>query len=93
VIRWARQVDAAAGRTISIVTDTPVYFVGGGRRGAKPTAGYEVAVALLTLDKSGHGTGTMAAAARVKPGGETGVRIDDYAETPVKLAATVRGAK
>jgi hypothetical protein len=35
----------------------------------------------------------MAAAARVKPGGETGVRIDDYAETPVKLAATVRGAK
>jgi len=93
VIRWARQVDAAAGRTISIVTDTPVYFVGGGRRGAKPTAGYEVAVAQLTLDKSGHGTGTMAAAARVKPGGETGVRIDDYAETPVKLAATVRGAK
>jgi len=93
VIRWARQVDAAAGRTISIVTDTPVYFVGGGRRGAKPTAGYEVAVAQLTLDKAGHGTGTMAAAARVKPGGETGVRIDDYAETPVTLKATVRGAK
>jgi hypothetical protein len=93
VIRWARQVDAAEGRTISIVTDTPVYFVGGGRRGAKPTAGYEVAVAQLSLDKAGRGTGTMAAAARVKPGGETGVRIDDYAETPVKLTATVRGAK
>jgi hypothetical protein len=93
VIRWARQVDASAGRNVSIVTDTPVYFVGGGRRGAKPTAGYEVAVAQLTLDKTGHGTGTMAAAARVKPGGETGVRIDDYAEKPVTLAATVRGAK
>jgi hypothetical protein len=93
VIRWARQVDASAGRNVSIVTDTPVYFVGSGRRGAKPTAGYEVAVAQLTLDKSGHGTGTMAAAARVKPGGETGVRIDDYAEKPVTLAATVRGAK
>ena len=90
VIRWARQVDAASGRTISIVTDTPVYFVGSGRRGAKPTAGYEVAVAQLTLDKSGRGDGTMAAAARVKPGGETGVRIDNYAETPLSLKAVVR---
>ena len=90
VIRWARQVDAESGRTISIVTDTPVYFVGGGRRGAKPTAGYEVAVAQLTVDKSGRGSGTMAAAARVKPGGETGVRIDNYANEPLKLTAVVR---
>ena len=90
VIRWARQVDAESGRTISIVTDTPVYFVGGGRRGAKPTAGYEVAVAQLTVDKSGRGSGTMAAAARVKPGGETGVRIDNYANEPLKLTAVAR---
>jgi hypothetical protein len=27
----------------------------------------------------------MAAAARVKPGGDGAVRIDDYAETPIKL--------
>jgi len=32
----------------------------------------------------------MAAAARVKPGGETGVRIDNYAETPLQLTASVR---
>jgi hypothetical protein len=31
----------------------------------------------------------MAAAARVRPGGPTGVQIDDYAETPLKLV-TVR---
>ena len=90
VIRWAREVPTESGRTLSFVTDSPVFFVGGGRRGAKPTAGYEVAVVQLTLDKTGHGQGTMAAAARVKPGGETGVRIDSYAETPVKLTASVR---
>lgn len=89
-IRWAREVPTATGRTLSFVTDQPVFFAGSGRRGAKPTAGYEVAVAQITLDKSGKGTGTMAAAARVKPGGETGVRIDSYAETPVALTATVR---
>jgi len=90
VIRWAREVPTAAGRTLSFVTDTPVFFVGGGKRGAKPTAGYEVAVVQLTLDASGHGEGTMAAAARVKPGGETGVRIDSYAENPLKLTAATR---
>jgi hypothetical protein len=92
-IRWARQLPSGDGRVISIVTDKPVAFVGGGRTDAKPKAGYEVAVAQFTVDRSGHGTGTMAAAARVKPGGETGVRIDDYAEKPVKLTAAVRAQK
>jgi len=89
VIRWARQVPGGSGRVISIVTDKPVAFVGGGKTDAKPRAGYEVAVAQFTVDASGTGTGTLAAAARVKPGGETGVRIDDYAEKPVTL--TVKG--
>jgi hypothetical protein len=90
VIRWARQEPAGAGRTISIVTDKPVHFVGAGRPGARSTAGYEVAVVQLMLDASGHGSGTLAAAARVKPRGTTGVQIDDYAETPVKLTAVAR---
>lgn len=93
VIRWAREVPTPTGRTITLVTDAPVGFIGAGKRGAKPTAGYEVAVIQLTLDKTGHGTGTMAAAARVKPGGDTGVRIDSYSEKPVTLTATVHGAK
>jgi hypothetical protein len=92
-IRWARQLPNESGRVISIVTDKPVAFVGGGKTDAKPRAGYEVAVAQFTIDRSGKGTGTMAAAARVKPGGETGVRIDDYAEKPVALTATVRAQK
>ena len=92
-IRWAREVPSETGRTISIVTDAPVFFVGSGRKGAPSTAGYEVAVVQLVLDKAGKGTGTMAAAARVKPGGETGVRIDTYAENPLTLTATVRSAR
>jgi hypothetical protein len=93
VIRWAHQVSTASGRTLTFVTDQPVAFVGSGRKGAKSTAGYEVAVAQLTLDKAGKGTGSMAAAARVKPGGETGVRIDNYAEAPIALTVTARAAR
>ena len=85
VIRWARQRPADAGRTITLVTDKPVYFVGSGREGAKSTKGYEIALVRLDLDGSGSGTGVMAAAARVKPDGSGGVTIDNYAETPMKL--------
>ena len=88
-VRWARQQNTEKGRTISVVTESPLAFVGGGSVDAKPRAGFDVAVILLDVDSIGLGTGSMAAAARVKPGGPTGVEIDDYAETPVKLA-TVR---
>jgi hypothetical protein len=89
-IRWARQVKTDKGRTIVVVTDTPVFFIGGGRKDPKPREGYRVAVIQLLVDADGVGTGTMAAAARVKPGGETGVRIDDYAEAPVTLTGVTR---
>jgi len=93
VIRWAREVKTETGRVVSLITETPVFYVGIGRRGAPPTAGYEVAVVQLTFDKTGKATGTMAAAARVKPGGETGVRLDTYADAPLTLTATVRAAR
>ena len=47
----------------------------------------------LKMDGNGRGTGTMAAAARVKPGGDTGVQIDNYAETPLTLTATARAVR
>jgi hypothetical protein len=89
-IRWARQVPSPQGRTIVVVTDKPVVFIGGASAGAKPRAGYEVAVIELKVDNGGKGTGSMAGAARVKPGGETGVRIDDYAEMPITLDKVTR---
>jgi hypothetical protein len=84
-VRWAHQTPTDKGRTISIVTDSPLAFVGGSAVDAKPRAGYELAVVLLEVDSTGAGTGSLAAAARIRPGGPTGVQIDDYAEQPIKL--------
>jgi len=90
-IRWARERPSGKfTRTIVAVTDKPIFFVGGGSVDAKPREGYEVAVIEIEMDEGGTGRGTMAAAARVKPGGETGVRIDDYADKPIKLITVVR---
>jgi hypothetical protein len=87
-IRLARERATGKGRTITLVTDKPVFFVGGARADAKPRAGYETALIQLQVDAAGAGTGMMAAAARVKPGGEAGVRIDNYAEEPLALKVT-----
>ena len=90
-IRYARaQATAKGGRRIVLVTDAPVYFVGGGALDAAPKAGYDVAVVEFEVDTVGLGSGTIAMAARVKPGGATGVQIDDYAQKPVKLVTVAR---
>jgi hypothetical protein len=88
-IRYARETVTEKGRTIVVVTDQPVYFAGGARADAKPREGYGVAVAQFDVDDIGLGKGTMAGAARVKPGGPAGVQIDDYADKPIELV-TVR---
>ena len=93
-IRWARENVTEKGRDISVVTDKPLYFVGGGRPDAKSRAGYEIAVVQMSVDNSGIGTaGTLAAAAKVKPDGKGGVVLDDYAEQPIKLTSLHRVIK
>ncbi len=89
-IRYAREKVEAGVRTIVVVTDRPVFFVGAGRADAKPRAGYEVAVLQIQLDGTGRGRGTMAGAARVRPDGDGGVLLDDYAEEPIALTNVTR---
>jgi hypothetical protein len=89
-IRWAREQPSAQGRTIVVVTDQPMFFLGGARANAKARAGYEVGLIRIQVDNAGMGSGEMAAAARVKPGGETGVQVDDYAEQPLTLTGVAR---
>jgi hypothetical protein len=90
-IRYAREEKTDKGRTITVVTDKPMFFVGGGRADAKPRAGYEVGAIQMMVDDVGLGSGSMAAAARIKPGPEgVGVQVDDYADAPIKLTTVSR---
>src|SRR5262249_617946 len=89
-IRWAREVKDDKGRTITLVTERPVYFLGAGLPRAKARAGYDVAGVQVKRDWAGVGEGTMAAAAKVKPGEPTGVQVDDYASEPIKLLSVTR---
>ena len=89
-IRYAQERTDAAGHSLIVVTDKPAYFVGGGRAESAPRKGYEVAVIEIRLDGKGAGTGSMAAAARVRPNGDGGVLLDDYSEALITITGVTR---
>lgn len=91
-IRYARERVDATGRRLILVTDKAVYFVGGGRADENLAArkGFEVAVIEIRIDGKGVGAGSMAAAARVRPDGDGGVLLDDFAEQLITLTNIAR---
>jgi hypothetical protein len=89
-IRYARETIETGIRTILLVTDKPVFFAGAGLPNAAPKAGFEVALLQIKVDAAGRSTGTLAAAARVRPDGSGGVLLDTYAEEPIALTGITR---
>jgi hypothetical protein len=89
-IRWARESPRGDGRRIVLVTEAPVYFFGAGAVDAPPTEGFDTAVLELIVDSVGLGSGSMAAAAKIRPGGPTGVQIDDYSGKRIELVSVAR---
>jgi hypothetical protein len=74
------------GRLLTIVTDKPLLFLGGGVPDAAPKEGYDFAVIDLEVDANGSGSGTLAPAARVTS--KQGVFVvEDYASELVRLTA------
>jgi hypothetical protein len=84
-LKYARVTTTEKGERLVVGADRPIYFLGAGRPGAKPKEGYETAFVQLEIDRQGQGSGTIAAAARVKPGGGGAVVVDDYADSPIRI--------
>jgi hypothetical protein len=74
------------GRLLTIVSDTPILFLGAGVPKAKSKAGYDFAVVDIEIDGQGSGAGTLAPAAKivVKDGAFV---VEDFASELVKLTA------
>ena len=77
------------GRLLTIVTDKPILFLGGGLPDAKAKEGYGFAVLDIEVDAKGNGTGTLAPAAKVKVVQGAFV-VDDYASQSIRLTAVTR---
>ncbi len=83
-VRYAREQQDGADRRLVLVADRPLFFLADP---AKSRAGYELTLVELRFDAHGDVTGRIAGAARVKPGADGSVVLDDYTEAPVQLVA------
>ena len=90
-IRYAREKVEAGGRTIVLVTDRPVLFLGSarGRRPSRAPA-TKSPLSQIQVDGTGRGKGTMAAAARVRPDGERRRAARRLRRAPSKLVNVTR---
>lgn len=75
------------GRLLTILTDTPLFFLGAGQPGAKRKSGYDFAVLDLEIEPGGTGSGTLAPAARITVKNGAFV-VEDYAADIVRLTIT-----
>jgi hypothetical protein len=77
------------GRLLTIVTDQPIVFVGGGFPDAKPKEGYGFGVLDIEVDAEGNGSGTLSPAAKVKVAQGAFV-VDEYASQALRLTGVRR---
>ena len=80
---------AEKGRLLTIVSDTPIAFLGAGMPGAKPKEGFDFGIVDLMVDAAGSGTGTISPAAKVtvKQGAFV---VDEYSGELVRLTGVKR---
>jgi hypothetical protein len=72
------------GRLLTIVSTSPIMFVGGGMANAKPKEGFDFGIVDLVVDAGGAATGTMSPAAKVTV--RQGVFVvDEYSGESVQL--------
>jgi len=74
------------GRLLTIVSDTPILFLGAGVPEAKSKAGYDFSVVDIEVDAKGNGAGTLAPAAKITLKNGAFV-VEDFASELVKLTA------
>jgi len=91
-VRLSIERRTGGGRLITLVTDTPIRYVGGNAPGAKPKEGYDFGVVDLQVDDTGNGTGQIAPAAKITVNQGAFV-VSDYSSEVIRLAGVTRVKK
>ena len=84
-IKFASQRPADSGRLVTVVTAEPILFLGAGIPAAKPTTGFDVAIAMLHIKDGAESMGELAPAAKVRLDDHEAFVIEDYGATVVWL--------
>jgi hypothetical protein len=83
--KYAYAQTSSEGRLITIVTASPIFFVGAGLPSAKPKAQHDFGVATIEVNDKGVGKGTVTPAANVRVSGSGAIVVEDYSVELVTL--------
>jgi hypothetical protein len=83
--KYAYAMTSSEGRIITVVTTTPMFFIGAGAPNAKPTGGHEFGVVTIEVNDAGTGKGTLTPAASVKMSDSDAIVVQDYSVELVTL--------
>jgi hypothetical protein len=83
--KYAYAMDSSEGRIITVVTTTPMFFLGAGAPDAKPTAGHGFGVVTIEVTDAGSGRGTLTPAASLKISDSDAFVVQDYSAELVTL--------
>jgi hypothetical protein len=83
-IKYAFRTATESGELVTVATAVPIVYLGAGLPDAKPTAGFDIAVAILDVKKGG-GTGELAPGAKLTMEPSGALKLQDYGSTVVWL--------
>jgi hypothetical protein len=83
--KYAYAMPSSRGRLITVVTASPMFFVGAGMPDAKPKTGYDFGVLTIEVGDSG-GNGTLTPAASLKLSDSGALIVQDYSAELMTLA-------
>jgi hypothetical protein len=83
--KYAYVMTSLEGRIITVVTTTPMFFVGAGAPDAKPKGRQNFGVVTIEVNAGGAGQGTLMPAATVKTSDSDAIVVEDYSVELIKL--------
>jgi hypothetical protein len=83
--KYAYAMTSSEGRIITVVTATPMFFIGAGAPGAKPRGGHDFGVVTIEVNDAGSGKGTLTPAASLKMSDSDAIVVEDYSVELVTL--------
>lgn len=84
--KYAYAMTSSGGRIITVVTTTPMFFIGAGAPNAKPTNGrHDFGVVTIEVNDAGTGKGTLTPAASLKMSDSDAIVVEDYSVELVTL--------
>lgn len=89
-VKYAYATPTADGRLITVVTGSPIAFIGAAAPGAGDKTGFDLGLVLLEVATTGSGKGEIVPAAKVKIGEKGEIVTDDYSSEVVHLVNVTR---